>query len=148
MMQADNWDDRDAAAPAAPPAYESINFESSNSGLPDVPRDEFAKNASIAVSVTNPTKVGDGLSAYAVYTVSTKTSDAAYKKSEMIVVRRYSDLQWLRGRLSSLYPGVVIFPLPEKTVTTSPFQSDFLEHRRGGLQDFMKKVVEHHTLGT
>jgi len=148
MMKADNGDDRDAVAPAAPPAYESIHFESSNSGLPDVPRDEFAKNASIAVSVTNPTKVGDGLSAYAVYTVSTKTSDAAYKKSEMIVVRRYSDFQWLRGRLSSLYPGIVIFPLPEKTVTTSPFQSDFLEHRRGGLQDFMKKVVEHPMLGT
>ena len=100
------------------------------------------------MSVTNPTKVGDGLTAYAVYTVSTKNDDPAYKKDQSIVVRRYSDFQWLRGRLSTLYPGIVLFPLPEKTVTTSPFQSDFLEHRRSGLETFLKKVVEHPVLAT
>ena len=33
-------------------------------------------------------------------------------------------------------------------MTTNPFQSDFLEHRRSGLEAFMKKVVEHPGLGT
>ena len=136
------------AEDAPPPAYESIHFAADDDALPEVPRDGYVKTKTIEVSVTNPTKVGDGLTAYAVYTVSTKNKDPAYKKDESIVVRRYSDFQWLRGRLSTLYPGIVLFPLPEKTVTTNPFQSDFLEHRRSGLEAFMKKVVEHPGLGT
>ena len=142
-------EENDAGAEdAPPPAYESIHFAADADALPEVPRDGYVKTKTIEVSVTNPTKVGDGLTAYAVYTVSTKNKDPAYKKDESIVVRRYSDFQWLRGRLSTLYPGIVLFPLPEKTVTTNPFQSDFLEQRRSGLEAFMKKVVEHPGLGT
>ena len=140
----------------APPAYDSIHEHAveTSETLPDVPRGGSGgqrMRAPIDVTVTNPTKVGDGLAAYAVYTVSAKktTADATgYKKDESIVVRRYSDFQWLRGRLSTLFPGIVLFPLPEKTVTTSPFQSDFLEHRRRGLETFMRKVVEHPVLAT
>jgi len=151
MMSAENGE---TAVGTPPPAYESIQFSRDADGadaLPDVPRGDgsgFITNERVEVSVTNPTKVGDGLTAYAVYTVSTKNDDPAYKKDQSIVVRRYSDFQWLRGRLSTLYPGIVLFPLPEKTVTTSPFQSDFLEHRRSGLETFLKKVVEHPVLAT
>lgn len=146
MMSEENVEDQPETPP--PPAYESIHFAQGEDALPEVPRNGFIKNSSIQVSVSNPTKVGDSLTAYAVYTVSMKTTDPAYKKDQSIVVRRYSDFEWLRGRLSTLYPGIVVFPLPEKTVTTSPFQSDFLEHRRAGLEDFMKKVVEHPLLAT
>ena len=152
MMSAENGETAVGTPP--PPAYESIQFSRDGDGadaLPDVPRGDgsgFITNERVEVSVTNPTKVGDGLTAYAVYTVSTKNDDPAYKKDQSIVVRRYSDFQWLRGRLSTLYPGIVLFPLPEKTVTTSPFQSDFLEHRRSGLETFLKKVVEHPVLAT
>jgi Phox homology (PX) domain protein len=143
MMNAENGETAVGTPP--PPAYESIQFSRDADGadaLPDVPRGDgsgFITNERVEVSVTNPTKVGDGLTAYAVYTVSTKNDDPAYKKDQSIVVRRYSDFQWLRGRLSTLYPGIVLFPLPEKTVTTSPFQSDFLEHRRSGFGDFFEK---------
>ena len=152
MMSAENGETAVGTPP--PPAYESIQFSRDADGadaLPDVPRGDgsgFITNERVEVSVTNPTKVSDGLTAYAVYTVSTKNDDPAYKKDQSIVVRRYSDFQWLRGRLSTLYPGIVLFPLPEKTVTTSPFQSDFLEHRRSGLETFLKKVVEHPVLAT
>lgn len=143
----------------APPAYESVSLRAEEDDvLPDVPRGRSraapgggaASAVPIEVTVTNPTKVGDGLTAYAVYTVSSKKRGevSAYKRDESIVVRRYSDFQWLRGRLAALYPGVVLFPLPEKTVTTSPFQSDFLEHRRRGLEIFMRKVIEHPALAT
>ena len=85
MMSEEN----DAGAEdAPPPAYESIHFAADADALPEVPRDGYVKTKTIEVSVTNPTKVGDGLTAYAVYTVSTKNKDPAYKKDESIVVRR------------------------------------------------------------
>ena len=151
MMSAENGETAVGTPP--PPAYESIQFSRDGDGadaLPDAEGDGsgFITNERVEVSVTNPPRSGDGLTAYAVYTVSTKNDDPAYKKDQSIVVRRYSDFQWLRGRLSTLYPGIVLFPLPEKTVTTSPFQSDFLEHRRSGLETFLKKVVEHPVLAT
>jgi hypothetical protein len=89
MMSEENVEDQPGTPP--PPAYESIHFAQGEEALPEVPRNGFIKNSSIQVSVSNPTKVGDSLTAYAVYTVSMKTTDPAYKKDQSIVVRRYSD---------------------------------------------------------
>ena len=90
------------------------------------------------VEVTNPTKVGDGMSAYAAYTVVSSRGNGGHE-----VTRRFSDFTWLRGKLHATYPGVILYPLPEKVVTTSPFNADFLEHRRVGLHVFMRKTCAH-----
>jgi hypothetical protein len=36
-----------------------------------------------------------------------------------------------------------MYPLPEKMITTSPFNAEFLKHRRAGLQVFVEKTAVH-----
>lgn len=71
--------------------YESIYFVEDVDVLLEVLWDGYVKMKMIEVSVTNSIKVGDGLTAYAVYMVSIKNKDLVYKKDEFIVVRRYFD---------------------------------------------------------
>lgn len=125
-----------ATAPAAP-------------GAASVPRGGFdvvvtnPTEGALDVAVTNPTKVGDGMSAYAVYTVTTSTTLPGFKAPTATVTRRFSDFTWLRGKLQQSFPGVILYPLPEKVVTTSPFNAEFLEHRCHGLHAFLVKTCAH-----
>jgi sorting nexin-1/2 len=98
------------------------------------------------VMVTAPSKVGDGMGAHATYTVTTITDLVGFKAGAASVARRFSDFTWLRGRLHASFPGVILYPLPEKVVTTSPFNPEFLEHRRAGLDVFMRKTCAHPAL--
>ena len=79
------------------------------------------------VTVTDPSKMGDGLNSYVLYTVSTFTECPEYKKrarhgeldedgsaGNFKVQRRYSDFLALYQELCHTNPGVFVPPVPEK----------------------------------
>ena len=70
------------------------------------------------MQVTSPHKVGEGMSSYMTYKVSTKTNVNYFKKSEMSVDRRFSDFLGLHDKLSEKYlqNGRIIPPAPDKSV--------------------------------
>ncbi|KAJ3268486.1 Vacuolar protein sorting-associated protein 5 [Terramyces sp. JEL0728] len=97
------------------------------------------------VNVVDPLKVGDKISGYVEYRVTTATSDPKYRNFEFSVMRRFSDFFWLYNQLISKYPGIIIPPIPEK-LQLGRFQDDFIESRRYHLEKFLQKVVLHHRL--
>ena len=100
-------------------------------------------DSDVTVEVGKATKVGEGMSAYASYLVTTSTTSPAFRSETSSVSRRFSDFTRLRKALRAAHPGVIVYPLPEKTVTTSPFHPEFLEHRRVGLDTFARAVAAH-----
>ena len=100
----------------------------------------------VTVEVGKATKVGEGMSAYASYPVTSSTTSPAFRVETSSVSRRFSDFTRLRKALRTAHPGVIVYPLPEKTVTTSPFHPEFLEQRRIGLDTFVRAVAAHPTL--
>eukprot|EP00732_Lithocolla_globosa_P004491 Lithocolla_globosa_v1_NODE_4168_length_1495_cov_28.507639.p1 type:complete len:466 gc:universal NODE_4168_length_1495_cov_28.507639:1415-18(-) len=92
-------------------------------------------------------KKGEGMSAFIVYPITTKTKLANYKKSEMSVQRRFNHFVWLHTELEKKYPGVIIPPLPDKqTLTTGKFGEDFLSTRKHHLEVCLKKICAHQDL--
>ena len=75
----------------------------------------------VTVEVGKATKVGEGMSAYASYPVTSSTTSPAFRAETSSVSRRFSDFTRLRKALRTAHTGVIVYPLPEKTVTTSPF---------------------------
>ena len=70
------------------------------------------------ISVSEPEKVGDGLSSYLTYLVRTKTTNPSFQSPEVFVRRRFSDFLGLYQRLLEKYghKGIIVPPAPEKTV--------------------------------
>ena len=68
--------------------------------------------------MTSPHKVGEGMSSYMAYKVTTKTNVNYFKKSEMCVDRRFSDFLGLHDKLSEKYlqNGRIIPPAPDKSL--------------------------------
>ena len=98
----------------------------------------------VTVEVGKATKVGEGMSAYASYPVTSSTTSPAFRAETSSVSRRFSDFTRLRKALRTrARTGVIVYPLPEKTVTTSPFHPEFLEQRRVGLDTFARAVAAH-----
>jgi len=63
--------------------------------------------------------------------------------------RRYSDFQWLAGRLRAECPGAIIPIIPHSRAiigSGKKFDDDFIEERRKNLQEFLIDVVEHSEL--
>jgi len=61
--------------------------------------------------------------------------------------KRYSDFEWLRKSLSRSFPGVFVPPLPKKQVT-GRFEDTFIESRRAGLEEFLRRCFCRHVLLT
>lgn len=72
----------------------------------------------IEISITEPQKIGDGMSAYMAYRVTTRTNKPLFKKKEFSVTRRFSDFLGLHDKLTEKYlkVGRIIPPAPEKSV--------------------------------
>ncbi|KAG9017162.1 Vacuolar protein sorting-associated protein 5 [Tulasnella sp. 427] len=99
------------------------------------------------ITVGDPQKVGDPLSAHIVYTVHTRTTSPAFTKSTFSVLRRYSDFLWLYETLSANNPGVIVPPVPEKNpFNISRFETEFVETRRLGLNKCVQKIANHPVL--
>ncbi|CAH0521028.1 unnamed protein product [Peronospora belbahrii] len=99
--------------------------------------DLSSSNLATNITVGAAGKVGDGVNSYFVYKVASA--------DDVVVERRYSDFLWLHTQLSKQCAGYVIPPLPAKVVGLLQ-GPEFLEHRRGGLERFLRKVVNHDEL--
>merc|ERR1719180_70553 len=116
--------------------------------------DEFTE-----VKVTSPHKVGEGMSSYMAYTVTTSTNLSYFKKKNPAVNRRFSDFLGLRDKLAEKYlqNGRIIPPAPDKSVTgmtkvkmskedEDATQSEFVERRRASLERYLNRTAGHPNL--
>jgi len=116
--------------------------------------DEF-----IEVKVTSPHKVGEGMSSYMAYTVTTSTNLSYFKKKNPAVNRRFSDFLGLRDKLAEKYlqNGRIIPPAPDKSVIgmtkvkmskedEDATQSEFVEKRRASLERYLNRTAGHPNL--
>ncbi|GAA5999356.1 hypothetical protein JCM5350_007035 [Sporobolomyces pararoseus] len=98
---------------------------------------------SFIITVGDPQTVGKNpASQHTVFTVRTRTTSSAFRKSDFSVLRRYSHFVWLYDALMQNNPGVIVPGMPEKHVI-GRFGSDFIENRRLGLQAALTKIVAH-----
>ncbi|GAA5893727.1 hypothetical protein JCM5296_001118 [Sporobolomyces johnsonii] len=100
---------------------------------------------SFIITVGDPQKVGNPLNPAAqhtVYTVHTRTTSSAFRKSDFSVLRRFSHFLWLFDALTQNNPGVIVPGMPEKHAI-GRFGSEFVENRRLGLQAALMKIVSH-----
>jgi len=114
----------------------------------------------IHVMVTDPHKVGDGMSSFIAYNVVTRTNSNYFKKKELKVTRRFSDFLGLHDKLAEKYRqnGRIIPPAPDKSVVGmtkvkiskdgDEHQDEFVERRRAALERFVNRTAAHPILRT
>lgn len=113
----------------------------------------------IEIKVGAAAKVGDGMGAYLVYKVSTKTNLGFFKKSEFTVPRRFSDFLGLYEKLVEKHvtAGRIVPPAPEKNVVGMTKvkigkeelgNDEFVERRRSALERFLIRISRHPVLVT
>ncbi|KAL0820263.1 hypothetical protein ABMA28_006182 [Loxostege sticticalis] len=122
----------------------------------------------ITITITEPQKIGEGMSSYVAYRVLTKTNMPIFSRHEFAVWRRFSDFLGLHEKLTEKYlrSGRIIPPAPEKSIvgttklkmTSTPstesangsnsgnVQSQFVERRRAALERFLNRVGQHPVL--
>jgi sorting nexin-1/2 len=90
----------------------------------------------VTVKVTEPVTEAVGRNQFTTYLVSTETN---------AVRRRYSDFQWLYGRLQTELPGAIVPIIPHKRalINGKKLDPDFVEMRRRHIQNFMEAVIAH-----
>ncbi|CAE1225179.1 SNX1_2 [Acanthosepion pharaonis] len=112
---------------------------------------------SIEIKVCEPQRMGDGMGAYIVYKVITKTNIPAFRKSTMTVLRRFSDFLGLHEKLALKYIhlGRIVPPAPEKSVIgmtkikmnkEESGSVEFIERRRLALERFLVRTSAHPVL--
>ncbi|KAF8787881.1 Sorting nexin-2 like protein [Argiope bruennichi] len=173
----------DDDTPAAQPAQSKLEFrtpeEEFNKSSPvatsppaemkisDAPQPQPRKTANksseeedtfLNISVSDPQKIGDGMGAYVVYKVHTKTNLPYYKKKGFSVSRRFSDFLGLHGKLveKHLHLGRIVPPAPEKDMIgmtkikmskdETISSAEFVEKRRIALERYLNRTAEHPVL--
>ena len=94
------------------------------------------------IAVGDPTRVGDAVRGYTVYTIRTRTSSPHYRRTDFSVLRRFSDFLWLFDALTANNSGVIVPPMPDKH-PFGRFQDQFIETRRLALQRCLTKITSH-----
>lgn len=94
------------------------------------------------ITVSNPEKKGDGMTAYTCYSVNTKLETLPSKYRQVSVPRRYRDFVWLRKKLVSRGDGWLVPPLPAKAII-GRFSPVFVDSRRRGLELFLNRLSKH-----
>jgi len=119
-----------------------------------LPADDFAlpveKSQSLGsvtygeAKVVQPETKGSTINQYTTYLVQAKFGEDSFNCR-----KRYSDFEWVRKALISCFPGVRIPPLPKKQSAASgllskvaAFDDAFIEARRAGLEDFLKRCFQ------
>ena len=112
----------------------------------------------IEIGVGEPQRVGEGMSAYVVYRVTTKTDLPYFRKTQFAVNRRFSDFLGLHEKLSEkhLHSGRIIPPTPEKSAVgmakvkiskdENLSSAQFFEKRRAALERYLNRNASHPTL--
>ncbi|XP_029379295.1 sorting nexin-1a [Echeneis naucrates] len=125
--------------------------------LEEVEEEEQEDKFDIYVSVKDPEKIGDGMNAYMAYKVSTQTTLAMFRNKTFTVRRRFSDFLGLYEKLSEKHGpnGFIVPPPPEKSILgmtkvkvgkDDSSAADFVERRRGALERYLQRVVNHPSL--
>ncbi|XP_051917434.1 sorting nexin-1-like [Hippocampus zosterae] len=136
------------AAKQATAALEELEEEESS---------ELEDKFDITVSITDPEKIGDGMTAYMAYKVSTRTTLGMFRNKTFTVRRRFSDFLGLYEKLSEKHGpnGFIVPPPPEKSILgmtkmkvgkEDSSSADFVERRRGALERYLQRVVTHPSL--
>uniref|UniRef100_A0A673HM04 Sorting nexin-2-like n=1 Tax=Sinocyclocheilus rhinocerous TaxID=307959 RepID=A0A673HM04_9TELE len=123
----------------------------------DEDEEENRDTFDIQISVSDPEKVGDGMNAYMVYKVLTKTSLSIFSRDEVCVKRRFSDFLGLHSKLASKYMhmGYIVPPAPEKSIVGMTkvkvgkedlSSVEFVEKRRSALERYLLRTVKHPAL--
>lgn len=119
--------------------------------------DEEDTDKFIDISLSDPTKIGDGMGSYMVYKLTTKTNYPAFKSTEFTTNRRFSDFLSLFEKLKEkhLVAGRILPPIPEKDMMgmakvkmSKDDQSqpiDFIGKRRAALERFLNRLGKHKT---
>ncbi|XP_025418453.1 sorting nexin-2 [Sipha flava] len=119
--------------------------------------DKNIENSYIKISISETTKVGEGMSSYVAYRIVTRTNLPMFKSNNLAVLRRFSDFLGLHNKLTEKYlrNGRLIPPAPQKNmlgstrIKISGNQSDqttsaeFIEKRRLALERFLKRIALH-----
>lgn len=111
----------------------------------------------IFVSVKDPEKIGDGMNAYMAYKVTTQSQLPMFRNKVCTVRRRFSDFLGLYEKLSEKHGpnGYIVPPPPEKSILgmtkvkvgkEDSSSADFVERRRGALERYLQRVVNHPSL--
>uniref|UniRef100_A0A8B9JHB7 Sorting nexin 11 n=1 Tax=Astyanax mexicanus TaxID=7994 RepID=A0A8B9JHB7_ASTMX len=95
----------------------------------------------IAVRVQDPRVVNEGSwNSYVDFKIFLHTNSKAFTAKTSCVRRRYSEFVWLKRKLQKNAGLVPVPDLPGKSVFAFN-NTDFIEKRRKGLQNFLDKVV-------
>ncbi|XP_067139466.1 sorting nexin-2-like isoform X2 [Centruroides vittatus] len=120
--------------------------------------EELEEDQFLEITVDNPHKIGDGMGAYVVYKVTTKTNLPYFKKKLFSVSRRFSDFLGLHDKLVErhLHLGRIVPPAPEKSVIgmtkikmskdETVSSTDFIEKRRAALERYLNRTASHPVL--
>jgi sorting nexin-1/2 len=112
----------------------------------------------IHVTVGDAQKIGDGMSAYMTFKVTTKTNLTYFKSSCFSVSRRFSDFLGLYEKLleKHIQFGRIVPPPPEKDVggmtkvkmgkEETSGGSAFIQRRRAALERFVNRCLDHPNL--
>ncbi|KAM9753468.1 sorting nexin-1a [Menidia menidia] len=128
-----------------------------SAALEELEEEELEDKFDILVSVKDPEKIGDGMNAYMAYKVSTQTTLAMFRSETFTVRRRFSDFLGLYEKLSEKHGpnGLIVPPAPEKSFLgmtkvkvgkEDSSSTDFVERRRGALERYLQRVVNHPSL--
>jgi sorting nexin-1/2 len=132
-------------SPATPksPRGEILSPSKSSSGTPR--QSKMLAKPLFQISISDPTRVGDPVRGYTVYTVRTSTTSPHYRRGDFSVLRRFSDFLWLYETLTMNNPGVIVPPVPDKH-PFGRFQDTFIESRRLALERCLTKITGHPVL--
>jgi sorting nexin-1/2 len=105
-------------------------------------------------TISDPRRVKNETSklSFFVYKITGTTTLPIYEHQGYSVERRYSDFEWLRARLVENYAGVIIPPLPEKSMmgtldkVMSVDSKQLVQYRQRALTKFLVRVCEHPAL--
>jgi sorting nexin-1/2 len=130
--------------------------------MEEIPTGE-AGDQFIEITVSEPQKVGDGMSSFIAYKVTTRTNNITkFKKREFSSMRRFSDFLGLHDILADKYLrlGRIVPPAPSKNIigTTKVKMSqppnepgtgvnmEWIENRRASLERFLNRTAQHPVL--
>eukprot|EP00211_Chloroparvula_japonica_P003260 CAMPEP_0119133282 /NCGR_PEP_ID=MMETSP1310-20130426/13294_1 /TAXON_ID=464262 /ORGANISM="Genus nov. species nov., Strain RCC2339" /LENGTH=516 /DNA_ID=CAMNT_0007123969 /DNA_START=41 /DNA_END=1591 /DNA_ORIENTATION=+ len=108
---------------------------------------EAESSSEISVKVVEWQKIGESsMNSYVQYKVTCQATKAGWPKDPLTVYRRYNEFLWIQEELRNFERCAIVPPLPEKTVTMSRFDPEFLEYRRRALSRFLRRVCAHPVL--
>eukprot|EP01062_Namystynia_karyoxenos_P077153 TRINITY_DN770_c0_g4_i1.p2 TRINITY_DN770_c0_g4~~TRINITY_DN770_c0_g4_i1.p2 ORF type:complete len:421 (+),score=209.94 TRINITY_DN770_c0_g4_i1:99-1265(+) len=103
-------------------------------------------------NVCDPQKKTSGALSHWVYHVYTKTTLEKFRSRKCTALRRYNDFDWLRKQLTEEFPGCILPPIPEKTLSGTLEKltargsdpSALVEYRQRSMRKFLVRVGAHH----